>query len=329
MKPALLRFAFLGILAGQFSVAAPVLSAAPQPGAPGTRELIRDPHFERGCRLYEPKTGRHVEYGTIAGVAKDAQPVWGLAQWSSREKLLPAPPQMLPSGALCYSNAAKAVTFGAPGTADADLALAVNGGFEYAGRPRRKGEPWPHLLVEQRVENPPSLAALSRAQFHIAARLKNSRRRDMPGYSPQVHAATIQIFFTLQNQNKKSAGYGKYLWFGVPFYDDRHRFSKSHQAQDGGKADATGMFIYTVAGSEFTTRSFHDREWVTIDKDLLPYMRAGLQTAWQRGFLTDSQSLADYRISGMNLGWEVTGILDVEMQLRDLSLKVTENSTAK
>lgn len=309
-----------------FILASPVSFADPLPGASATRELIRDPHFERGCSLYEPKTGRHVEYGTIAGVAPGAKPVWGLAQWSSREKLLPAPPEILSSGGLRYSNAAKVVTFGAPGTADADLTLAVNGGFEYAGRPRQKGEPWPHLLVEQRIENPPSLATLSQAKFHIAARLKNSRRLAMPGYSPQVHAATIQVFFSLQNQNKKSAGYGQYLWFGVPFYDDRHRISKSHQAKDGGKEDATGMFIYTVAGEEFITQSLHDREWVTIDKDLLPYMRAGLQTAWSRGFLKDSQSLADYHIAGMNLGWEVTGILDVEMQLRDLSLQVTGNS---
>jgi len=329
MKQAPLRLAILGLLAGQFFVATPGLIAGTEIGEPATRELIRDPHFERGCKLYEPKTGRHVEYGTIAGVAKDGKPVWGLAQWSSREKLLATPPQTLPSSALCYSNAAKAVTFGAPGTADADITLAVNGGFEYAGRPRKKGEPWPHLLVEQRFENPPSLAALSRAKFHIVARLKNSRRLDTPGYSPQVHAATIQIFFTLQNQNKQSAGYGQYLWFGVPFYDDRHRIPKSHQAKDGGKEDATGMFIYTVDGKEFTTQSLHDREWVTMDKDLLPHMRAGLKTAWQRGFLTDSQSLEDYRISGMNLGWEVTGIFDVEMQLRDLSLKVTEHSVAR
>jgi hypothetical protein len=136
-------------------------------------------------------------------------------------------------------------------------------------------------------------------------------------------------FFTLQNHNKQSPGFGPYFWFGVPLYDDRNRLPKSHQAKDGGKEDATGMFIYTVAGSEFATQSLHDGGCVTIEKDLLPLMRAGLTTAWQRGFLADSQSFADYRISGMNLGWEVTGIFDVEIQLRDLSLKVTENTTPK
>lgn len=86
------------------------------------------------------------------------------------------------------------------------------------------------------------------------------------------------------------------------------------------------MYIFTVGGNEFTTLSLHDREWITIDKDLLPFMREGLQDAWQAGFLKDSQSLDDCHITGMNLGWKVPGIFDVEMQYRDLSLKVTEIS---
>ncbi len=47
-----------------------------------------------------------------------------------------------------------------------------------------------------------------------------------------------------------------------------------------------------------------------------------LETAWKRGFLTGSRGFADDRITGMNLGWEVPGLFDVEMQVRDLSLEV-------
>ena len=151
----------------------------------------------------------------------------------------------------------------------------------------------------------------------------------MPGYSPQLHAAQNQIYFTLQNRNPKSAGYGQLLWFGVPIYDDRERIPKSYQAKDAGKEDASGMFIYLVDGREFTARSLHDKEWVTIDNDLLPLMCTGLQAAWKSGFLKDSRSLADYQITGMNLGWEVPGSFNVEMQVRDLSLKVTTHSDPK
>lgn len=292
------------------------------------RELIADNRFGQGCILWEPKPGRHVEYGRIAGIAEPSEPVWGLAQWSSREKLSLDSPHTSASGALRYANAAKSITFGRPGTPEADLALAVNAGFEYDGHAREHGEPWPHLLFEQRFENPPALSELTQAHFHIEARLTMSRRLDLPGYSPNLHAAQNQIFFTLRNSNRASAGFGQLLWFGVPLYDDRVRIPRAHRAQDVGKDDASGMFIFTVGGEEFTTQSLHDQQWVTIDKELLPLMREGLATAWQAGFLQDSQSLADYRITSMNMGWEVPGAFDVEMQYRNLSLMIATTPNA-
>ncbi len=295
--------------------------AAP-PEAASSRELIGDPRFERGCILWEPRPGRHVEYGRLPGEAEGTEPVWGLAQWSSREKLLPGSPRILPTGGRRFANPAKAVTFGLPDTADADIALAVNGGVEYGDRARRKGEPWVHLLLEQRFENPPALAELSRARFHVEARKKAFRKHEMTDYSPGLHAAQNQIFFTLANTNRASAGYGKLLWFGVPLFDDRERIPRGHQAQDFATGDASGMFIYTIPGAELTSRSLHDEGWITIDRDLLPDMITGLKTAWRAGFLNESHSLADYHVTGMNMGWEVPGTFDVEIQYRRLSLKV-------
>lgn len=321
-----LRFLSAACAAG-FIFLSPALLAETPPNEAATRELIGDPHFERGCILNEPQadSGRHVEYGTIAGVRQDGKPVWGLAQWASKEKLSPDLPESLPSGALCYRNAAKAVTFGRTGTDDADLTLEVIGRNEYGRRLRKADEPWVHLLVEQGFENPPALTALSEVRFRVSVRLKNIRRWDEPGYQPGLHAASFPIFISVQNKNRESTGYGQLLWFGVPVYDDRAVMPTSYQALDPG----TGMFIYAPDGKEFTGRSVHDRDWVTIDTDVLPLMREGLKAAWERGFLKDSQSLADYHIVGMNLGWEVTGIFDVAMQLRDLSLIVTKQTDPK
>ncbi len=39
------------------------------------------------------------------------------------------------------------------------------------------------------------------------------------------------------------------------------------------------------------------------------------------GYLQDSHKMADYRLIAMNTGWEVTGPLDVEMQVADLRLE--------
>lgn len=291
--------------------------AAPAKATP--RELVRDPHFQAGFRLIEPKPGKRAVYGRLAGDSDKAEPAWDLDQWSSRFPLAETSAASMNSGVRRWANTAKSVTLGQPGTAEADLSLAVNASVEYGQRARKSGEPWVHLLVEQSFADPPSLASLTSARLRLKARLLRSELHRTEDYSPDRHAAQFQMFLTLQNRNRQSPGFGKLLWFGIPLYDDRSRFPKAHKAQDFG---GTAMFIFTPGGDVFTDRSAHDREWITVDKELRPLFVEALETAWQRGFLTESRDLADYRVTGMNLGWEVPGIFDVAMQVRDLSLRV-------
>ena len=287
---------------------------------PKSHELIRDPHFRTGFRLIEPKPGQRVVDGRLAGSAGDAEPAWDLDQWSSRFPLVAETLVVPQPGVRRWANAAKVVTVGAAGTAEADLSLAVNATVEYGKRARKSGgEPWVHLLVEQYFADPPSLTALTSARLRLKARLLQSEFLRTDEYSPGLHAAQFQLFLMLQNRNRQSPGFGKLVWFGIPIYDDRSRFPKEHKAQDFG---GTAMFIFTPGGEVFADRSAHDRDWITIDKDLRPLFVESLETAWQRGFLRESRDLADYRITGMNLGWEVPGLFDVAVQMRDLSLEV-------
>jgi len=292
---------------------------AAQQLAAAERELIRDPKVEGGVWLLAPQPGKRVVYGQLPGRVRDAAAVWDLAQWSGKLPLSNPPNPSVSGGALVYSNATKRVAFGPSGTAEADFILGVWGSAEYGTRARQGGEPWVHLLLQQDLVNPPALADLKSARLRVEARLNQSRKIETPDYTPALHAAQFQIFFSVQNLNLKSPGYGKYLWFGVPIYDDRQRFVPAYQAQDTG---GTQMYIFTPAAKTFAAQSAHDGEWVEIDRDLLPLMREGLAAAWAAGFLTDSKSLADYRLAGMNLGWEVPGLFDVEMQVRNLSLRV-------
>lgn len=284
----------------------------------GSRELIRDPRFQRGFHLLAPKPGQREVTGALSGAGSDAPPIWDLAQWSSRFPLTPAAPGTPAPGARRWANDAKAVTVGAPESALADLALAVNGSVEYGTRARKSDEPWVHLLVEQSFAGPPSLAGLKSARLRLEARLLRADFHRTPDYSPGLHAAQFQLFLTVQNRNRESAGYGKYLWFGVPLYDDRSRIPPAHKAKD---TAGSSMFIYTPAGEVFTQHSAHDRQWIRVDKELRPLLVEALESAWERGFLRESRDLGDYRVTGMNLGWEVPGIFDVEMQTRGLSLQ--------
>ncbi len=313
----MLRFCMLLLLLTSLAGAGGISARSAAP-----RELIRDPGFQRGFILLDPAPGKRVALGVLPGLVPDTKTgaVWDLAQWSSKETLRLESRQRWFGGALRYANGFKSVTLGMPGTEEASVSLRVNAEAEYGGRARKSGEPWVHLLAQQEIEKPPALSELSAARLRIEVRLRSAQRIETPDYSRDLHAAQFQLFFSVQNLNRASPGYGQYLWFGVPLYDDRHRVAPAHQAPDTG---GTQMFIYTPAGSVFSRQSAHDKKWLTVDADVLPLLRRGLETAWQRGFLKDSQSLADYRIASLNLGWEVPGIFNVEMQVRKLSLKVT------
>lgn len=310
---------FIGAPAG----AATGDSNAVPPLAPA-RELISDPHFQRGFILLEPAPGKKVFYDKLQPADNLKAPTWEMAQWSSKFPLDPTAALRGDDGVVRWQNAAKSVVLAPPGLAESDLTLAVNASAEYGARTRKPGEPWVHLLVEQAFTNPPALAQLSSARLHLEARLLRSQRPPTPEQTPALHAAQFQAFFTVQNLRPGSKGHGKFLWFGVPLYDSRYRIPMAHKSLDTAGSE---MFIFTPGGDTYTAESAQDRRWITIDKDLLPLMREALDTAWQRGFLTESKDPADYHITGMNLGWEVPGIYDVAMQVRNLSLKVTTNNS--
>ncbi len=285
------------------------------------RELIRDPHFRNGFVLLEPKPGQRVVYGELTETAAAAKPVWDLCQWSSRYPLTAAHARRSPEGFLCFSNVAKRVVLGDAGSAQADLSLGVNASVEYDGRARKSAaEPWVHLLVEQQLEQSPALENLVACQFQVEARLTHSKLFRTGNYTPALHAAQFIIYLTVANRNPQSPGHGQYYWFGIPLYDDRERIVPAYQARDFGD---TKMFIYTLSSEVFTRQSTHDGQWVTYAKDLLPLLRAGLAAGWQRGFLAGSRDEADYRVTGIVIGWEVPGTFDVDLQLRNLSLRTT------
>lgn len=291
--------------------------AAPGPALAVQRELIQDRKFERGFVLWKPEPGKLVRYGALNGLKADSDPVWSLYQWSSRFPFEDSLRAETSDGALIFKNAAKSVAIGGAAEREAMLSLAANTRVEYGAKARSAKDPWVHLLVQQDFDPPAALDQLSTLRLKLAARLVRSNNLHVGDYSPDIHAAQFQLFFTVQNRNPKSAGYGDYLWFGVPLYDNRSRFAKAFKEQDFG---GTAKYIFTPAGSEYSQASTHDGDWVAIDKDLLPMVREALEAAWSRGFLKDSKDVADYYIAGMNMGWELPGTFDVEMVVKGLSL---------
>ncbi len=279
--------------------------------------LLDDTAFQRGFKVFDPATGRHVLKGILQLDPDRGAPAWNLVQWSSRFTLANANPGRLSCGSVRFADGAKSVTIGPASGPDRGLVLAINGLREYGPQLRKGHEPWAHLLAEQRFKAHPSLAELAELRFQVACRLLHSHAFPAPREAQGGQAAQFLAYLTVQNLNRQSSGYGDYYWFGIQMYDSRYRIPRRHAALDEG----TGKFIFNPPGSVYANRSAHTGEWVTIDRDLLPLIGEGLKTAWRAGYLKESRDLEDLRLGEFNIGWELPGTLDVAVQVRDLRLE--------
>ncbi|MBN2514204.1 MAG: hypothetical protein JXB18_14795 [Sedimentisphaerales bacterium] len=281
-------------------------------------ELIQDAHFTQGFRVIAPGHGARVVEGYL-NRNKHTAPAWDLVQWHSRYPISKAAVQELDAGARRFANEAKSITICPPGRHLSDLILMLDSHPEFQGKFRQDGQPWPHLLVEQAIARSPSMAELKSLKFHIEAKLLEAECDMDEGYRSSIHTAQVPFVLTIQNCNPNSPGYGDFGWFIIPLYDQRYRDWPEFIAQD--TADPSKKMIYTPGAKACGVRSLHDRQWVTVDTDLLPILLKGMEKSWKRGYLAGSRDLHDYRISSFNLGWEVTGLAKASIQIRNLGLK--------
>jgi hypothetical protein len=284
--------------------------------------LLDDPRFARGLSVIMPTPGTRIPAGDITPAGAKEKPVWSGAQWYSHFNLGEAKRQVIESGSSVYFDGAKTVTFGAKDSREADIIFGVDGHEEYGNRAPDTGEPWPHLLAECELARHPIMPSIRAVPLRIQYRLLKSRPFHLPGWNDQRHTAQFQLYLTIRNGNRASKGYLDYLWFGVPMYDARTPLPQRFTAPDKGSAlkQGTGKYIFTPGGAPFSNKPAQDGEWISINHDLLPLMHESLNTAWSAGYLQDSRRLEDYQLGGVNIGWEVTGPLDVAMQVRGLGL---------
>ncbi len=290
--------------------------------------LIEDADFRRGFVVWNPAPGRHVKQGELRLNPAGAEPVWTVAQWHSRFTLADAAAERLQRGAVRYSDGAKVLQFGGNGER-ADLVLGLDGTVEYQGQVPERGDPWPHLFVSQRLDRQPAIAELAELHINIRYRLIKEHVAQMAGFDPRRHTAQLLFYLTVQNLNRRSDGFGDYVWFGLRLYDTRYRLPPAYAAKDAGtsKKKGTGKFIFQPAMERLTNASAKDKKWLSIETDLLPMIHEALETAWQRGYLGASKDLADYRLGSVTLGWEVTGPVDVAVEVEDFRLDALEETT--
>lgn len=278
-----------------------------------TVEIIKDPLFKRGVRLRGADSGNPGITDVLHPFGGEEEPVWDLDEWGCRHLLKHARPVKTPSGGVTYEDQSKKVTF-VPLKNDVQIRLDLHASREYT-RPRKAGEAWPHLLLEQRFQNRVHLKDLKALVYKIKAQLIYSENKMAPeSFNEGLHTAQVTLYLSIQNRKSTD-----YLWFGLPLYDYRYEEVPFYAAQDLGKGDATGKYIYTIAGKELFSGSLKNRQWVSISKDIYPYLVKAFADAQAKGYLKDTE-FDDLVISSMNLGWEIPGTFDSAIQWKGLRL---------
>jgi hypothetical protein len=283
-------------------------------------ELFRDLALQKGFNLSAVTSrSRPLILKPILQPGTPIQPIWRLAQWGTQYDLSSAEMAVREDGTRLMKNAGKAITIHPGGLSGDGVTLAVYGGVEYGGHLRQQGEPWPHLLVEQGLPFDFRLADYTRVDFSLDFKVERCDLATTKAVDRSLHTGHITAFFSIKNQNQESAGFDDAIWFGLPLYDVRHDVPRGHQAVDGGKDDATGMFICTLPGKRFFDTPTGDGAWHTLRGDLVSLVREALAASQAKGFLVDTK-FEDLQPTSFNLGWEVSGPYDCEITLKGLSL---------
>ena len=283
-----------------------------------TVSLLQDRNFEWGINLQSPDQQDRSNIGTLypfdGNSSKD--PVWTLSQWHGLHSLLDSERAQSRDGAVEYRNAGKHVVFG-PG---ARLSLGLTGEDRGQHTSKYVSKIKTTLGIAQDTWVPGGeyyrLSNMEHLRLKMTARLIKAETPKGP--PPAGTAAVAFVGLHIRSVDPASKDL---IYFVMPLYDSRERTKRPVRLIDA----ATGgrFFIYGTGNAALIgDKSFHDKQWITIDKDILPLVRDALAAARRvPKFSTYSANLSDYTISQMNIRWEVSADINVEMEFKDYDLE--------
>lgn len=283
---------------------------------------FEDPRFELGFNV---TAARHpapkIELGALRFPGgPDEPPVWRLAQWGTRHLLEPGLFKPEGDGKWIAETPGKRVVIDREAKNRPSILLEVNGGAEYGGHYREKGEFWPHLLIEQKFK--PPLRPADATHLRLALEFRVVHCEPAPGMEAGLnrglHTAQVSAYFTVHNVAQDSPDRDGMIWFGIPLFDARHEIPPGHYALDIAPGGG-GKFICNLGGKRFWQGNTGDGQWRRLDADLPELLSEALQIAQERGHLKHSR-LEDLALTSFNLGWELPGPYNAAIEIRGLSL---------
>lgn len=307
------------------------------------KELLFDKNFEEGIKISNLNSHQvGYTWWKYGDADTSAEPYWSLGQYcdlSTTRANYDATKNDLSLGNELFDIPAYGITgidgdyftltnvsgskFMSVNTKTGEYNLCIDTTKEYVdqetGDPviRGNGEDWVHMIIQQT----PGVVYLDQVEAFIMA-LDFTVTENIE-YNNSIGASQFQWIFSIHD---KASTLGDYMWFNVTLFDNRYEVFPGTKLYDGGKADATGKFIYAPSGNDLFPESGGKVDvGVTyhVKLDLKQYMKEAFELAKSQGALTESR-WEDMAVNGFNIGWEVSNLAKVGVKIENMSLRVIE-----
>lgn len=303
----------------------------------GYEKLYEDSNFTKGFILSKTSTKAeggmyHDQYLKPFAEYEDEVPSWIIAQWGSKFDMYKAMEVKNSDNGYVFSYTsrggktledgrkipAKKLEFHAK---TGSIYLECNAETEYDA-PRNPGEEWPSLLMGQHLDH--HLIHLSSCTSIIMeSQYEITKFEDkMNGNCVESrHAAQAVWYITLQNRNRQSSEYGKYIWMGIRLWDNRDSGKETSlfSAIDGG----TSSLMYNTSSKDYLKSNdgklpnVHQK--VTASIDIIENTKKAYSAAVERGYFVKTQ-YEDLYIGGTNFGLEIPGTYNLGILLDDINV---------
>ncbi len=305
----------------------------------GVVELLSDLNFSRGFSVTlfhaNSSNGNLAGYLDYEGNKAEGENIWRMAQWGCTKDMVTEGVFERNGSVISYNDGGKLLKIDSSETGV--ITMGINGSVEYTpdadGNIRERTdatENWPHILIEQGVNADTSdCEHLYMEVDYKVTKCESLVDRELYPVNPDLNAAQFQWFITLTDMNPDSESYGETMWFGFSMFDTRalNGTPNGFASYDGGKEDSTGLFIYmlslqSVAGQQEGSVNIPTAviaKDVSVKVDILPYIKQALKIARQNGALKGA-SADKLKIGSTNIGWELPGNYDVEVEISYLNM---------
>ncbi len=305
----------------------------------GVVELLGDLNFSKGFAVTlfhaNSSNGNLAGYLDYDGNKADGDNIWRMAQWGCTKDMVTEGVFERNGSVITYNDGGKFLQVDSSKTGA--ITLGIKGSEEYTKdedgniRERTDGtENWPHILIEQSVNADTSgCEHLYMEVNYKVTKCESLVDRELYPLNTNLNAAQFQWFITLTDMNPDSVSYGNSMWFGFSMFDTRALGGTpdGFASYDGGKEDSTGLFIYMLSlksvsgqqpGAVNIPTAIVGKD-VSVKVDILPYINQALKIARQNGAMMGA-SADKLAIGSTNIGWELPGNYDVEVEISYLNM---------